>query len=330
MARGPLSVAILIRTPAKETDAAKQARLLKEAKAALARGTDVNAYNDNGRTALMVAVLENHIPILKLLLRQPKIEVNKTETETGNTALHFAVKNENIEATKLLLKDKRVNVNCITDGQMTPLLMASTDVDKVNIMKLLLETQTIDVNYAMHSHLPEDEDKNNGMTALMLASVFSNVEATNLLLEDQRVDVNQMTTLGYTALHMAPNQMSEAKFVELLLAHPRVDVNSKMCDPPGPTVLHIAADQSNAEVVKLILDDPRFTSANASAVTEIEGASYNCTAVGVAAVKGNWEILEELVRHPSIDLDVNHKPCGKDQLDLQNLIRYDKHFCVHF
>ena len=102
---------------------------------------------------------------------------------------------------------------------------------------------------------------------------------------------------------------SNVELMELIFAHPRVDINCRhgSC---GKTILHGAAWFNNVDAVKLILAEPRFTSANA----------LDClkhTAVVVAASEGNWNVFKELVLHPSIDLG------GKDKngASLEDLIR---------
>ena len=67
--------------------------------------------------------------------------------------------------------------------------------------------------------------------------------------------------VGVNALHVAVAQKSNERIVKLLLAHPRVDVNSM--NGVGTTVLHMAAAKNNLEVVKMILAEPKFTTANA-------------------------------------------------------------------
>ena len=109
-------------------------------------------------------------------------------------------------------------------------------------------------------------------------------------------------------LQLATNPQSDVKLMELFFAHPRIEVNCKHGN--GKTILHGAAFFNNVDAVKLILAEPRFTSAN---VLDKVG----CTAVVVAASEGNWNVFKELVLHPSIDLG------GKDKngASLEDLIR---------
>ena len=63
---------------------------LAEVREALARGEDVNGKADEGAfTALMGAMFVGDTEIVKLLLEQPTVDLNYSDT-SGQTALHKA------------------------------------------------------------------------------------------------------------------------------------------------------------------------------------------------------------------------------------------------
>ena len=212
-------------------------------------------------------------------------------------SIHVARGSRNIAGVKLLLADERVDVNSKDNAhQVTPLIQAAKHVVDIGIFKLLLAQQRVDVNWVASYPVSGD------VTALMKASWHSNVEATKLLLDDPRVDVNWMDSRGLTVLHRLvaspkPKVKKNLQMLQLLLAHPRVDVNCKG-GPLGANILDPAAFYNEAEVVKLILAEPRFTSANTP-------DEMGRTAVNAAMLEGNWDVLRELVHHPSVDLGVN-------------------------
>ena len=182
--------------------------------------------------------------------------------------------------------------------------MAASNPDNFDIFKLLMSEPRVDVNWA--------SSYGGGRTALMSSSLHSNVKAAKLLLDDPRVDVNWMNSMGLSGLHhAAADPRSNGKIMELFLAHPRVDVNCKS-GPMGKTVLHWAVANNNLGAVKLILAEPNFNSANALAKFKTNVAS---TAVCMAVAMCNWDVLKELVHHPSVDPNVKDKDgMGMDDL----------------
>ena len=301
---------------------------IEEVRAALEKGEDINDTNSKNQTVLMFTATkcddEKYVSILKLLLEQPSLKVNLAETTGGMTALHIASNSRNIEAVKVLSANPRVDVNIKDSLNETP-LMASTrsEPGRIDIFKLLLAEPRVEVNCTLPH--PDIGD----MTPLMLAALHVNAEATKLLLADPRVEVNWLNSRGMGALHVAVSaiQKSDVKLIKLFLANPRVDVNVKDCATHGRTVLHDAAYSNNVEAVKLILEEPRFTSANVvdehwgrrGRAGTHKGNAFlgSFTAVSVAVVRSNFNVLKELVHHPSIDLDLK----DKDGRGIDDLVR---------
>ena len=251
---------------------------------------DVNKRSLHNVTLLMWAAADNKIPLLKLLLQQPSIEVNLA-ADHGFTALHMAVTCGSIEALRTLLSDPRVDVNCNTERMETPLNLATKDADSFDKLELLLADPRVDVDcLASYSGVEA--------SLLMSAALGSNLRAAKLLLDNERVDVNWLNNRDASALHLlAASQDSERPkgLLELLLSHPRVDVNCKRGNL-GSTVLHTAAFNNNVESVRLILAEPCFTSHN-----DLDGQD-GTTALGLAASKGHWDSVKELAQHPKVDL----------------------------
>ena len=263
---------------------------------------ELNPVCDEGTTALQYAALRGHGEALKLLLEHPSISVNLSCASTGFTALHMAAFGfqGRGETVKLLLADPRVDVNCKDRNGNTPLILAARNEDNFDALKLLLADQRVDVNCE------------GSLTALRSAIEVQNIKAVKLLLDNDRVDVNGMDSDGYNALFIAFGLVTskDARVLELLelfLSHPRVDLN---CKAHGTTLLHYAVLKNNVEAVRMLLAETRFILHNA--LEEKEGTS----AVGLAAMGGHWDILKELAHHPKVDLAVSG-------LDPDDLMRYE-------
>ena len=79
-----------------------KSRNVKEVEAAMTNGIDVNAKDDNGRTALIEAAIYGRTEIAELLL-QHGADVNAKDTK-NRTALLWAVGNHNPQTAEVLLK----------------------------------------------------------------------------------------------------------------------------------------------------------------------------------------------------------------------------------
>ena len=240
-------------------------------RAALVSGGDVNSIGQDGSmrmTALMFAVLRESIPIVKLLLQQPTIDVNKLEVDSpAGTALHGAVSLGNIEIVQLLIiklmADQRVDVNCKTGIQgSTPL------------------------------HIVERKGYR-GYTPLQLATLDGQVSLVQLFLANQRVDVNCCNREGITPLHEATGK-GHVEAVRMLLADRKLDMNIK--DQDNLAAVHYAAFHDQDVVMQLLLSDPRLTSVNDVNI-------FGEAPVVVALVNNSINSLRLLLHHPSVNLD---------------------------
>ena len=109
-----------------------------EVRIELARtGQDVNAKAGGGRTGLMWAVRKNHNSIVRLLLEEPTLDLNCSDS-CGQTALHFAAENDNVEGVQLLLADHRLKTGDHKNFYgLTPVMLAMKH-NNVNALRELV------------------------------------------------------------------------------------------------------------------------------------------------------------------------------------------------
>jgi ankyrin repeat protein len=107
---------------------------LKAARALIhAQNIDFDQPNAAGETALMMASLQGELDMVKLMVDDKEVEINKT----GWTPLHYAATNGHIEIVKFLL-DRSAYVDAESPNGTTPLMMAARG-GHVDIVRLLLE-----------------------------------------------------------------------------------------------------------------------------------------------------------------------------------------------
>ncbi|QGQ93738.1 ankyrin repeat domain-containing protein [Paenibacillus psychroresistens] len=103
----------------------------------LEAGCDVNAQDEEGRTALIQAALYNNVEVVQILIEHGA-NVNTRDFFNGYAALHFAARNSSLELMQLLLKHKaEVDIKDINGN--TPLLVAVINANgKAGIIQQLL------------------------------------------------------------------------------------------------------------------------------------------------------------------------------------------------
>ena len=121
-------------------------------------------------------------------------------------------------------------------------------------------------------------------------------------------DVNIKGQLTFETGLMRAVQNGHNLIVKLLLEQPTLDLNYS--DIIGYTALHYAAaaEFDNVEAVRMLLADPRLSTANLK-------SKHGHTPAMRAIFSKNVNALRELVTHPSVDLDTG--------TDLMCLTRWD-------
>ena len=96
---------------------------LPEVRVALAREEDINSKDEFNTTGLMWAVMNNHNSIVRLLLEQPRVDLNCTDNN-GRTAVHHAAVSDSWTLGLLLADPRLTTVNHKDDLSCTPVMLA--------------------------------------------------------------------------------------------------------------------------------------------------------------------------------------------------------------
>ena len=151
---------------------------LERVKAALQRGVDVNAMNEDGYTGLMLAISFNHNPVVAFLLETPNIDVNQ-KNGWGSFVLNDAAYNSNVEALKLLLDFPGIDVNNVDNYGNS---LVSGVCHKVDVLKLLLGHPGL-------TALTLNKKQKDGATPVMVAAKKNKLKQLEILAADLRVDL---------------------------------------------------------------------------------------------------------------------------------------------
>jgi len=208
-----------------------------ELKKTLDAGADEEVINEEGQTALMLAVLYDHEEILQTLLASG-VEIDVADKK-GSTALMLAVKYGNIPITQMLINSSAALDSKDKEG-MTALMWAA-EYGQVSSSQLLIKAGA-DVNVK----------DNKGWTALMRAvapywSEHAKVEIVKTLL-DAGGNINERNPKGFTPL-MTAAVSGQSEIVSTLL-EAGADVLAQ--DNQGNTALMWAEKKGHTEITELL------------------------------------------------------------------------------
>ena len=247
----------------------------------LNKGADSNKTNYEGDTALIIAVNRKNTDTVKCLLKSPGIAID-TENQNEWTALTLAAANNDVSIIKLLL-DKGANINR-TDASGESALTTAVSYETTNAIQCLLNNPKIAIN----------QQNINGMTTLMIATQKSNCPIIKLLLQ-YGADVNIPTKQGITALMIASDS-GNINAAECLLSNSNLAIDQQ--NNAGGTALMIAAKKNNCPMIQLLLDKG----------ANINIASNNGhTALMIAATYKNINAVKCLLSNPYIVINQENK-----------------------
>ena len=224
-----------------ETDTARQL---------IADGFPIDARNHQGRTALHLAAIHDHVAIAKLLIEAGADIEKATPRQSiefrdgGSTALMLTAVRGSAEVAKMLIAaGADVNARELDSAGVGfwSALHYAAEHEQVGVARLLIENGAqIDVR------------TRGGRTPLMFAVLRGDSMMVDLLLE-HGANLKALGPNTRTLLHIAV-QSGNLKIVQLLIAR-GVDVNARTTagSYPGQTPLHISALTGQVKVAELLL-----------------------------------------------------------------------------
>lgn len=206
---------------------------------ALLTPENINTTSGSGDTLLMLAIENNLIEIVMLLINR---DADVTcQNQYGRAALHLAVVLQNMEIIQLLI-DKGADLNAEDESGDTPLHYAVTRDSNVEIVRLLVANNA-EINGRGFG----------GSRPLFLATLYNAVEVTKLLLQNGADMYVHSTNEEGSLLYIAARR-GLIDIVRMLLEQIKQNESvSGMYDPNVNEVLHYAVE-GNIETVQYLID----------------------------------------------------------------------------
>lgn len=238
-------------------------------------GMPIDATNDAGQTALMIAAEKGHTGIVGRLAALDAALLTHADAN-GNTALMAAARQGREQSIKALL-EKGADINYVVparEGAATP-LQAVLDVPDLTAAHMSV------VNYLLQQGANVGGKNSAGRFPLLFAAEHGRVDAAALLIE-KGADVNSADLKGNFPLLFAAGS-GNAGLVALLLDK---GAYMKMTSPDGQTPLMRAAQEGRSDAVKVLLERGAVVNARA-----LDGS----TALTAAARAGSADMVKLLL-----------------------------------
>ena len=249
----------------------------------LERGdVDINRDDHEHKKPITYAVEKNSIPVIKLLLSYPSIDLSvEIDVKDGNNAMHYlSYIHDHQIIRRVMNKVDIVNkINVLNKQHQTPLITSIMN-NNLTYTDLLLSSNA-DINIC----------DSNGENCLTLACSYDFVDILRTLLKYGNNNVNDKNENFQTPIQTCALKQSNECALELLKL-PNIDISNTM---------HLAAKQGNSVLLKALLS----YSSDSSNITSVD--DNGSTALHLAAEKGDIICIEVLLSQPGIQIDKQNK-----------------------
>lgn len=306
-------------------------------------GISADDVDSKGRTPLSYASENDHESVMRILLDDFSAHADSKDNE-GRTPLSFAVSEGRQKALKILLHRKDVDINSRDSNGRTPFSYAvGTEWynNPIAVTRTLLETGRIDTSI----------QDSNGYTALVYASRRNNYQAIRcwfsegdcdpalgaalleavsptrklyrrrnhaaliqLLLSGCGTQVNWTNEKGQTPL-MRSLDDDKCEAFQLLLQHPNIDL--KLKDKNGKSVLHYAAENGRTTAMKILL----LNSSDGFDVTSKDNLGRTPLMYAASLWKPDIELLDIILERSEVAINAKDNE-GRNALSHAMAIRF--------
>lgn len=207
-------------------------------KSLLSQGADCNLKNDDGESALKIAIVNDNLETAKILIQI--VENIDSQDKWGNTALQLAVEKSSDDTgliKSLLLRGADVKIK---NKNGVTALMHAVIKDNLEVAQLLIDAGA-DVNC--------QDESNRTLLHMALEDSGKNLSMAKLLI-NSGVNVNVKDKSGRIPLHLAAANSNDASFIRDLISR-TAGVDHKT--DTGDTALFFALRRNNIDTAKVII-----------------------------------------------------------------------------
>jgi len=190
-------------------------------------GDDLNLVDSYDNTPLLYACTYNRINVVKILLQNPKTDINIKCCQSRVTPFLCAAYNKNADMINLLL-DNGANINACDSNGASALFNLCRD-DNIEIYRLLLDR-----------HINVKIQDKSGMTILHQIALTNQKELAELILNYDSSIINYQDIYGKTALHYCSIN-NYRDIIKILLNH---KANIKIKDKKKNTAVDYMKDNN--------------------------------------------------------------------------------------
>ena len=238
--------------------------------------SDINQTDNNGKNAFYYLLDNTNDLETFISLETAGCDLYK-RTKKNESLFQYAVANNSKDIVTYLLEKNKFDINESNNDSIFPLCSAIENSKSLELIKILEKAGANFYN-----------KKIDGKSLLHLACEYECIDIVNYFLSKKFFDIEDRDKKGFTAIHYSAKTNKEILIFEMLLNQ---KCEFKKLSYNGESILHSAAVNKNANIIKYIFDKSLCNDVN------IQDGNGNTALHSVLSVGTSSEIVEILIKN---------------------------------